>query len=365
MKAMMTLITLFNLLLIFLSPVLPGQVWADEDWMERGLSGLKTQHFEAAIEAFSRAIKMNPDRVEAYNNRGIAWCKKGEYDRAIADYNKALEIDPRCADVYNNRGGIWFYKGEYDLAIHDFDKALGVNPNFAKAYSNRGAAWFCKGNFELAIDDYNKALEINPNSAETNKQLAWILSVYSGNVKKGGSKAAVLPQTEENPDPKAVAPRATLAAPIAADGSLAIEEEAIALPTNEHPGKEPEEHLTKPKPHEITESGRTSIPKGKTKTSTIEPPRHKQTGTPSVAPKTEFSIQVGAFQSRENAETLTARLKEKGYAARLVPLVSWSKKILYTVRMGEYATRREAEKKAETFSDKENLPSTVRPAHEL
>ena len=318
MKAMMTQITLFNLLLIFLSPVLPGQVWADEDWMERGLSGLKTQHFEAAIEAFSRAIEMNPDRVEAYNNRGIAWCKKGDYDRAIADYNKALEIDPRCADVYNNRGGIWFYKGEYDLAIHDFDKALGVNPNFAKAYSNRGAAWFCKGNFELAIDDYNKALEINPNSAETNKQLAWILSVYSGNVKKGGSKAAVLPQREEKSDPKAVAPRATLAAPIAEEGSLAI-----------------------------------------------EPPRHKQTGTPSAAPKTKFSIQVGAFQSRENAETLAARLKEKGYAARLVPLVSWSKKILYTVRMGEYPTRREAEEKAETFSDKENLPSTVRPAHEL
>jgi len=319
MKGMMTLLTLFNLLLFSLSLLLPGQVRGDEDWMERGLSGLKTQHFEEAIEAFSRAIEINPDRVEAYNNRGIAWCKKGDYDRAIADYNKALEIDPRCADVYNNRGGVWLYKGEYDLAIHDFDKALGINPNFAKAYSNRGAGWFCKGDFELAIDDYNKALEINPNSAETNKQLAWILSVYSGNVKKDCSKAAVLPEKEEQPDPKAISPQATLAAPIAEEGRLAI-----------------------------------------------EPPRHKQAGTPGVAPKTGgFSIQVGAFQSRENAETLTARLKEKGYTARLMPLESWSKKILYTVRIGVYDTRREAEEKAETFSVKENLPSTVRPAHEL
>jgi tetratricopeptide (TPR) repeat protein len=267
MKGMMTLLTLFNLLLFSLSLLLPGQVRGDEDWMKRGLSGLKAQHLEEAIEAFSRAIEMNPDRVEAYNNRGIAWCNKGDYDRAIADYNKALEIDPRCADVYNNRGGVWLYKGEYDLAIHDFDKALGINPNFAKAYSNRGAGWFCKGDFELAIDDYNKALEINPNSADTNRQLAWILSVYSGNVKKDCSKAAVLPQKEEKPDTKSVSPRATLAAPIAEKGRLEIEEEAIVLTTNENLKKKPEEHITSPKPHEITESNPTPIP------TTVEPPR--------------------------------------------------------------------------------------------
>jgi len=266
--------TLLFLLLFSISLGHPRQAWSVEDWMATGLSGLKTQHIEKAIEAFSRAIASNPEHVAAYNNRGIAWCNKGDYDRAIADYNRALEIDPRCAEVYNNRGGAWFYKGNYAQAINDYDRALGIDPNFSNAYSNRGAAWFCKGNIELAISDYNRALEINPNSAATNKQLAWILSVSSGNIKKS--------------DPKK------------------LEEEDKA-----------------------------------------------------------FSVQVGAFQSRENAQKLTELLKAKGYAARLQPFEGWSKKVLYTVRMGEYGTRREAEKKAAAFSSQEQLPSTVRPAGEL
>jgi tetratricopeptide (TPR) repeat protein len=268
MNFKMILMALNLMLPIFLG--LPGQVLGLEDWLVRGISYLESQHIDEAIDAFSREIEMNPDRVEAYNNRGIAWCEKGDYDQAIADYNRALEIDPFCTEAYNNRGVIWFYKKKYDLAINDYDKALGIDPHFAKAYSNRGAAWFSKGNLDLAIADYNRALEIDPNCAETIRQLAWIRSIDFGNAKESDSKA-----------------------------------------------------------------------------------------------ETAFSVQVGAFSSREKAEKLISQLKDKGYAARLLPLKSWGEKILYTVRIGDYATGEEAKNDAAAFSAKEGLPSIVRPKNEL
>ncbi len=345
MKRLMKLTTLPNLLLISISLLLPSQVCGVEDWLEKGVSGLKTQHIEKAIEAFSRAITMHPDHVEAYNNRGVARCKKGDYDRAVADFNRALEIDPRSAEVYNNRGGVWFYKGKYDLAVNDYDKALGIDPNFAKAYSNRGAAWFCKGNRDLAIEDYNRALEINPNNAETNKQLAWIRSVYSGNAKRGDSKAAVLSQKDIRQNPKVAS--VTLAAPFAEQG------------------KRPIEPLKEAGPAVIPKDNVDRVKKSPHETDADKSPHHNLTGAPDAPSKTGYSIQVGAFGSRENAETLTKRLKGRGYAARLLPIESWSKGVLYTVRIGEYATRREAKEKAADFSDKEKLPSTVRPANEL
>ena len=54
---------------------------------------------------------------------------QGDYDIAMSDYNKAIEINPNYVDAYNNRGNIYSQgKGEYDNAIPDYDKAIEINP---------------------------------------------------------------------------------------------------------------------------------------------------------------------------------------------------------------------------------------------
>ena len=45
--------------------------------------------------------------AEAYYNRGIAYGDKGEYDKAIEDYSKAIELNPEYAEAYNNRGNAY------------------------------------------------------------------------------------------------------------------------------------------------------------------------------------------------------------------------------------------------------------------
>ena len=338
MKAAMKLMPLF---LLFLVSMFSTRAFSGEDWFEQGLSALRSQHHEEAIKAFSKSIETNPKRVEAYNNRGIAWFKKGDYDRALADYGKALGIDPRCAEVYNNRGAIWFYKGEYDLAIDDYDRALGINPHSAKAYNNRGAAWFCKGDRNLAISDYNRALEINPNAVETSKQRAWILAAYSGNAKKNDSKTAGLAQEDVGYKPESD----TLGAPFR--GVVKSEPNPIRSSKEKNPATriedmasgeraESENYVNGRLHHDVTKGAKASSQK-------------------------TYSVQVGAFFSKEKAEKLTALLKGRGYRARLLPRISWSKKIWYTVRIGDYKTRQAAVEEAEAFSEKEGMPSTVRP----
>jgi len=359
----------YYLLLIFIILAFHGPVSGAEDWLEQGVSNLKTQHIEEAILAFTKAISVNPGRVEAYNNRGIAWCRKGDYDRALADYNKALELDARCAEVYNNRGIIWFYKDKYDLAINDYDKALGIDPNFAKAYSNRGAAWYCKGKLDLAVGDYTRALEINPNSAETNKQLAWILSVYPDNAKKRDFKAVVLPPKDAGFHPGTAPPGTDLTAPFTengkAGGTAGIEREKRIQKKKAGLMAKSAEHTKPPQPSKVSKPGQSCKPKDNTKVYTDIPPRQNRPETDRVSSSMAFSVQVGAFGSRENAEKLAAHLKEKGYAVYLLPLKSWSKKLFFTVRLGRHATRQEAEEQAAEFSAREGMPSTVRPANEL
>ena len=79
-------------------------------------------------------------------------------DSAIEDYSKAIEIDPDYAEAYNNRGFVYDVMGEYGQAIDDFNKAIELVPDYAKAYYNRGVTYVKQGRNDEALADFEKAL---------------------------------------------------------------------------------------------------------------------------------------------------------------------------------------------------------------
>ena len=99
-------------------------------------------------------------------NQGIASFKKGQYDQSIAYLNKAIEINPEFAEAYNNRGFSYAMKGQYDKAVADCTKAIEINLEYASAYSNRGVAYFYKREYKKAWDDVykvqNLGYSVNP-----------------------------------------------------------------------------------------------------------------------------------------------------------------------------------------------------------
>jgi len=78
-----------------------------------------------------------------------------------------------------------------------------------------------------------------------------------------------------------------------------------------------------------------------------------------------FSVQVGAFLSRNNAERLTALLIDKGYSASILPMLDCINRPWYTVRIGSYSSLPEARERAITFTEKEQMMATVRPVDSL
>jgi tetratricopeptide (TPR) repeat protein len=80
--------------------------------------------YSAAIRDFDKAIQLEPDDAEAYNNRGVAKKKLRQYLAAIRDYNKALQLKPDHAEAYINRGNAKLDLEQYTAAINDYDKAI-------------------------------------------------------------------------------------------------------------------------------------------------------------------------------------------------------------------------------------------------
>ena len=67
-----------------------GQTTA-EDWVEKGNSFFFENKFNESIEAFDKAIELNPQYDVAWNNKGLALNKRGEYNLAIKAYDKAIQ----------------------------------------------------------------------------------------------------------------------------------------------------------------------------------------------------------------------------------------------------------------------------------
>ncbi|MEI6154230.1 MAG: tetratricopeptide repeat protein [Deltaproteobacteria bacterium] len=132
------------------------------DSFDRGYSFSLSGNYNDAINAFSRAIVMNPQFIAAYNNRGIVYAEKGYYQQALNDYDRVITINPKYAPAYHNRGIAYFDLGNYKQALKDYDRAIKIDPKYAEAYSQRGMTYSYVGKNDKALKDFNKIIELNP-----------------------------------------------------------------------------------------------------------------------------------------------------------------------------------------------------------
>lgn len=92
-----------------------------------------------SIEAFDKAIALQPDFAEAHSNRGNALKDLGDTDEAIASYDRAIRLNPRNAVAYLNRGNACKDDGRLEIAAACYDQAIGIRPDFAEAHRNLSA----------------------------------------------------------------------------------------------------------------------------------------------------------------------------------------------------------------------------------
>ena len=71
---------------------------ADPDGAQRAIAKaykLRMRDPDAAISAYSEAIRLDPKNVEAYIGRSCVYQGKGDFDRAIADATEAIRLGPK------------------------------------------------------------------------------------------------------------------------------------------------------------------------------------------------------------------------------------------------------------------------------
>jgi tetratricopeptide (TPR) repeat protein len=150
-----------------------GQLLFDFDTGELG--GLKT-----LPERKAPAPPLREREAEACFQNGVALEETGApVEQAIEAYRRAVELNPRAAGALVNLGTIQYRLGKYKEAERFYSQALLADPGYPLAHFNMGNLQDEMGAVSLAAGHYEKALALNPGYADAHFNLA-LLSERTG-----------------------------------------------------------------------------------------------------------------------------------------------------------------------------------------
>jgi len=112
------------------------------NWSEIGRQAIDANRWNEALNAYDKAIELNPNDASAYNNRGLAYNNLSKYKQAILSYDRAIELNPKDADAYYNRGKAYNSLGNTIYANQDLKIAAKLGNIFAqKSLKEKGITW--------------------------------------------------------------------------------------------------------------------------------------------------------------------------------------------------------------------------------
>ena len=134
--------------------------------LEEGNNFYFNHNFQSAVSEYDRAIEIQPNFAEAYNNRGNANVMLKNYQQAVQDYRNAIKYNKVDARIHNNLGSIYLILKNYNEAINEYEQALKLNPNLFDAYYNRALAYCYIENYQAALSDAERAMKLNPSDPD-------------------------------------------------------------------------------------------------------------------------------------------------------------------------------------------------------
>jgi Tfp pilus assembly protein PilF len=132
------------------------------EYFERAYAHQRNGDLEKAIELYKESIAIVPT-AEAHTFLGWTYSFQNRYDEAIEECHRAIAIDPDFGNPYNDIGAYLIEKGQLDDAIPWLEKAT-VAPRYENhcfPHFNLGRIYERKHLWAKAMECYRNALAQN------------------------------------------------------------------------------------------------------------------------------------------------------------------------------------------------------------
>jgi tetratricopeptide (TPR) repeat protein len=133
-------------------------------WFMRGcaLEG-DEQTVDRALEAFAKAIDLDPGLASAWTNLGNLHYYRGDRDEAQRCYEQACALDPDQPEAQYNLANLLEEEGDLDVAISGYRRVLRLDPGFRDAHFNLALTLERVGSRVQAMEHWRLYLELAEN----------------------------------------------------------------------------------------------------------------------------------------------------------------------------------------------------------
>jgi amino acid adenylation domain-containing protein len=141
---------------------------------KRGAAHYSEQHYDQAIQDYTRAIDLDSSEAVYFGNRANAHSAIDHNDQAIEDYTQAICLNPNKALYFGRRGDLYYSTGRYVLATQDYTHAISLSPDEALYYGDRGYLYYLTQCYDQAIQDFMQAISLDPTDSSNLNCLGFV-----------------------------------------------------------------------------------------------------------------------------------------------------------------------------------------------
>jgi len=126
---------------------------------------------ELKIQNYKKALEIDSNYVDAWNNLGVAYHYYGYLDSAVYCLKKALSINPEYPQVNNNIAFLLDGTGDYEAAVYYYQKAILAKPDYLVALVNLGDTYYNMKDYDSAQTMWEAALKLDPDDSWLKEKL--------------------------------------------------------------------------------------------------------------------------------------------------------------------------------------------------
>jgi tetratricopeptide (TPR) repeat protein len=103
-------------------------------WIALGNRYFDTHQREKAIEAYAKALELDPNNPDVLTDQGVMYSETTQYEKAMANFQKAHAIDPTHLPSLLNLGLLYAqYLKDSDKAIETWKRVIEIAPTTLQA----------------------------------------------------------------------------------------------------------------------------------------------------------------------------------------------------------------------------------------
>ncbi len=122
-----------------------------------------TVNLQQKLAELKNIVAADPTNFQAWATLGNEYFDSNQFMDAIEAYDRALKIQPNSPDILTDQGVMFKRLGWFDRAIKNFEEANKIDPNHATSIYNLGIVYrYDLQDFPKAKEAWTRFLEISP-----------------------------------------------------------------------------------------------------------------------------------------------------------------------------------------------------------